>query len=716
MAPKVRIKERGFAPRALSGTVSAPLAIFLFALLLRFTYLLSVSDHPLMQRLFLDARYYHEWAQKIAAGQWLGDKVFFFDPLYAYILALLSKIFGSGIFWVRFVQIFAGSANAVLVYIIAKRLVSPRAAWISGLLAAAYPLFIFFDAQILKTSFSVCALTLLVLLWTHTDFESFSRKDRLLCLALGLVLGTATLLRGNYLIVYPAVALSLLAALSGKWRKFFTAFGLFTAGFFIAVGPCTWRNYHVGKDFVLTTYGAGSNFYQGNFAGARGGTEVPSFIRDTTDFEEEDPKREAERITGRKLKASEVSRFWSGRTWKLLASDKSHAVTVFLRKFALFWNSYEISGNTNFYFMKEQSPVLKFIPLFFGLIAPFGLWGMWIGRRHWRKYTFLYLVFLFYMGSIVLTHVEGRYRLPMVPILLIFAAPAIGGLYERIRQKRITFMYLVPLILFGIFCNLKSKSLVPYRSFSREYDAMSLYYMEKKDYGTAEKFAQKAIDEAPASSRYWNRLAGIYLKAGQSFAKSQPEAGPPQMEKGRANQYKKAFNALNRSISLNSRNPDTYALMAELFLLNKKPSRAQAAIERYLALKPGDKSIMGKQALAKFQQGKYREAIKAYEEWAIVAPKEVSRIYNNTGLCYKKLKDLKSARDYYIKSISADPDYARPHYNLGLIHLQKGQTERARQEFIKALEIDPNYKNAQRKLQEISHPARRDEKPGRQTQ
>ena len=76
-------------PRGLLFDRCAAAGVFLAALTVRFLYIVELRRTPLFSQLRLDPLYYHDWARRIAAGDWLsGKEVFEQSPLYAYVLAL----------------------------------------------------------------------------------------------------------------------------------------------------------------------------------------------------------------------------------------------------------------------------------------------------------------------------------------------------------------------------------------------------------------------------------------------------------------------------------------------------------------------------------------------------------------------------------------------------------------------------------------------------
>src|SRR3989304_165291 len=94
-----------------------PLIIFLIALLLRIVYTFQLkSGSPLYDFPVVDALMYDSWGWKIAQGDWLGERIFYDPPLYAYFLGVIYKIFGHNYLAPRIIQAFIGSLSCVLIY------------------------------------------------------------------------------------------------------------------------------------------------------------------------------------------------------------------------------------------------------------------------------------------------------------------------------------------------------------------------------------------------------------------------------------------------------------------------------------------------------------------------------------------------------------------------------------------------------------------------
>src|SRR5262249_46197228 len=138
----------------------AMLATFVVAFLLRLAHIWQMRRSPFFATLLGDARVYDEWAQRIAAGEWLGHDVFYQAPLYPYFLAVIYRIAGHSLLFVRIIQAVIGSLSALLLGAAATRLFSIRAGVIAGLMLALYAPAIFFDGLLQKSVLDVFFVSL----------------------------------------------------------------------------------------------------------------------------------------------------------------------------------------------------------------------------------------------------------------------------------------------------------------------------------------------------------------------------------------------------------------------------------------------------------------------------------------------------------------------------------------------------------------------------
>jgi 4-amino-4-deoxy-L-arabinose transferase-like glycosyltransferase len=243
--------------RTTSRQLNILLGVALLALVLRLSYVWQISHAPFFDLRIGDARAYHEWALRIARGDWLGKGVFYQAPFYPYFLAVVYKWFGASAAMVRFVQAVIGAGTCVLLAAAGMALFGEYGA-IAGLLLAIYPPAIFLDGLLEKSalvSFFTAALLYLVATGHARSRVFFA----------GAILGLLSLTRENALLLAAPVLLWLLVH---EGRPLAAA--TFVAGCLLVLLPVGIRNYTAGGEFHLTTSQFGPNFYIGNHAGAKG--------------------------------------------------------------------------------------------------------------------------------------------------------------------------------------------------------------------------------------------------------------------------------------------------------------------------------------------------------------------------------------------------------------------------------------------------------------
>src|SRR2546429_8814030 len=126
--PVAKKRQSNFAPAAF--------VIFAVAFTLRIIHIWQMRNAPFFTLLMGDARGYDEWAQRIAAGDWIGRDVFYQAPLYPYFLASLYWIAGRSPALVRIAQAAIRSCSCALIAPAARPLLTARARLPAGLAAA----------------------------------------------------------------------------------------------------------------------------------------------------------------------------------------------------------------------------------------------------------------------------------------------------------------------------------------------------------------------------------------------------------------------------------------------------------------------------------------------------------------------------------------------------------------------------------------------------
>jgi hypothetical protein len=483
-----------------------------------------------------DAAGYYEWAQRIAAGDWIGQESFYQAPLYPYALAAWFSVAGDSVWAVRALQAAWGAAACGLLCWAAGKLFDRRVGLVAGVMLALYGPAVFFDGIVQKASLSnllICAA-----LAVMSGGEGRFRATRAALLG-----GTASLLclvRENaivwHLVWCAWAAFGEPGTVRGESEKKGSGadgggpagpgfrvlrraalIGAYLAGAAIVLVPVGIRNAHVGGEFSLTTFQAGPNFYIGNHRGADGRYQPLVRGHETPAFERRDATALAQQDTGKALTPGEVSRYWFGRAWKDVKEDPGGWLRLLGYKALLTWNRYEISDVESIRVHRHASSLLNVLCAanHFGVIVPLAVIGAAATRRRWRRLWVHYLLILSMAAAVAAFYVLGRYRYPIVPLLIPFAAAGCVHAWDLLRSRR--FAEIAPQAILAV-----AAALVVNRPIQdeRRLDALAemnagVALAESGDVRSATMLFRQAVAANPQSAEANNNLAQALALQGE---------------------------------------------------------------------------------------------------------------------------------------------------------------------------------------------------------
>lgn len=408
------------------------LGVFAAALLARLLYLSQISGSPLFNDPPVDGGTYADLARRLASGDWLlsGSGPFWQPPLYSYFLGLVRWVAPESFFGLaRVIQAGLGAITCVLVYGIGRAVFSPYVARLASVCAVLYGPFLFFDGEMLPATLAAVlnAGGLLTLLWGRQ-----LRSWRVLFGA-GVLFGLAALAVATTL---PFVGL---AAVWMFWRsrqsdeslqQALRPAAIFIGGCLLVLAPIALRNATVGDDRVLISYNWGVNYYLGN------NPDPGSTLEARPGWEWDDIVALPIRAGARQ--ASERAWWFAGRSLEFLTTDPLAFLRLQAAKALQFVAGEEVGRNQDLYFWRHQSPILRVLlwktdwfAFPFGLVAPLAVlgWGITV-RRQGLGLPAVYVVV--YAAGVVAFFVTARYRIPVLPVILLFAASGV----EWLRQLR----------------------------------------------------------------------------------------------------------------------------------------------------------------------------------------------------------------------------------------------------------------------------------------
>ncbi|MGH7853494.1 MAG: tetratricopeptide repeat protein [Candidatus Binatia bacterium] len=646
-------------------------AIFGWAFILRLIYLAQIESIPLFHHLAGDGRTYDEWAQRIAAGDWLGEGVFYQAPLYPYFLGVLQSLFGQSLWLVRIVQIMLGSVACALIFLIGQKLFSRRAGIAAALILACYAPALFFDGLIEKSVLDLFLLTvLLFILFGINGSEGWRRWT-----GAGAVLGLLGLSRENALILVPVVALWIglyfsAHSLPARMRWL----GLFFAGVLLVLVPVGLRNLVVGGEFTLTTAQFGPNFFIGNNAAADGTYGSVRKIIGETQLEGPDARRLAERAAGHELSSGAVSSYWFHQSLDYIKSRPADWLQLLGKKWLLVWNAREIEDSDDFYIYQGFSWLLAFFGWFnhFGILAPLAALGVWVTRRQRRQLWLLHAMIVALAMSVAIFYIFGRYRFPLVPLLVLFAGAGVveaARLYRERHWPSLTGAVVV-FLLAVVFVNWPVRGKA--EPGAEGYNNLSNAYYKQGRVDEAIRLARKAIALAPEYGIAHYNLGNLYAVQ-EKFDLAQQH--------------------FEEALRLYPNYAEVHSNYGQLLAERGDIESGARYFQRAIALNPGLSRAQLNLGVALAKQGRTEEAIRPLQEAVRLTPDAPEASYY-LGSVYAAQNRYGDAAEFFRQALRIHPDFVPAHQSLAQLLALQGKTAEAKLHYQEAIRLMKQSRSA----------------------
>ncbi len=331
-------------------------------------------------------------------------------PIYPLLLALVYGIFGFKSYgMVVGLHAVLGAVSAVLAYKTGELLFGKRYAWIPYGLTLGYPLFAFWGMYVLTETTYVFTITLFLYLLALYAKQAKQPKLRTL-LILGAAIGISNLVRPLLLLYFPVLGLWIWWMQRGQLKTALRDFTIIVIMTILVMSPWWIRNGIKYHQFIAVSNYGSYEFYLGN----NPLTITDSYFYFAQPSYDPDVKARIEKLPVLEQE-KEYKRL--GMSYIL-----SHPVQFLQRTLAkeknLFWKPVAPASGELY---KMQGHSLDKWYLLLGLI------GIVLSFFNLRKYSFL-LLFTVYYSFIVsmITVVSGaRYRLPVMPAMILLASVAV---------------------------------------------------------------------------------------------------------------------------------------------------------------------------------------------------------------------------------------------------------------------------------------------------
>jgi tetratricopeptide (TPR) repeat protein len=412
--------------------------IFAAVFLIRLGVLMRLASSPLLLPSGSDMHFYNEWARQILQGQWTDHQAFYGLPLYPFLVACLYRIFGYSPFVPGFFQACLDAGTAVLIYKITVRAIGEgpdkagRSATFTGIVAAAgWGFFVpaqAYSAVLMPTAGAVFVFWLLV--WQIVRNEN--APSRLRCFACGALIGVTAMGIATILFLVPLFLVGIFIRQNqSRLAAKAAAVALLFLGIFAGTSPCWIHNYFVARDPVFLSAHGGINLWLGNNPEATGYPRFPGLhagqgqmLRDSID--------QAEAAAGRVMRRSEVSRYWSSKARDYIAANPGAWLKLLARKLGNFWNAFEYDDLGVIANLREHH--VLFPGIHFGLLAVLGISGAILSWRAFPVSRWIAAAIVLHLAAILPVFITERYRLAVVPGLLVLAGLGLHRLWVYIAS------------------------------------------------------------------------------------------------------------------------------------------------------------------------------------------------------------------------------------------------------------------------------------------
>jgi 4-amino-4-deoxy-L-arabinose transferase-like glycosyltransferase len=355
-------------------------------------------------------------ARKALINEIYKGKTYHQEPLYPYLIAITKSLFGQDQDWVHAWQFLLAAFTGVFIFLIGKRLFNPLVGLLASLFVLGNGAIMFFQMTLLRTTLTNFLTAMLLYLFLRANDELTKRNTIIFGVGSGIAL-----LSQSYFILFLVPAWLWLFWLHRKQFKTVAVHaGIYVAALLITLSPLVIRNVKVGvPPFAMAGHGAMAYVPMNTKYTA----PMESFFIHMETLVKIRHDAKGKMIPTALMCLGTFDSF--GEFWKIY---KSKINGLFM------W--YEMPNNVTYYLVKEYSPLIKALPVYYYWIAPLGIAGLIIAllRYRWKAVPLLIMV----VASILPLFIAGnlaRYRTPLVMMMCIAAAALLVQLVQWYQQR-----------------------------------------------------------------------------------------------------------------------------------------------------------------------------------------------------------------------------------------------------------------------------------------
>ncbi len=410
MASKLLINEHLFL-----------LVLFLLASFLRISYAFYLKGNiPVGSDVRYDLLALNIWKYGEYAFQ-PGIPTAYLTPLYPLFLSGVYFLFGHSYLAVRIIQSLIGSLTCLVIYFIGKKTVGKRVGAIAATISIFYPFFVYYTTYLrvetLFTFFLAVAVYGLITNIQKPDWKNLALS--------GIFTGLAALCKPTTFAFIPFSVLGFLVIFGIRKVATYRNIGIFLFFFVIILSPWVIRNRIVFQRIIPSETRLG-----------------PALLDGTLLFnalEQHRAKQEKQTnpvlLKGKELNEIERNEYYTKEALNFIRRNPKYMMKLAVRKFLNFWRLYPHTGSI--YTVHSQTLIVLISFLSYGLLLPFSIVGVLLSLGNWKQFTFLYGLIVSFTVIHMVFWVQIRYRLPIMPYMIVFAAFSSNFIIEKAKLWRL---------------------------------------------------------------------------------------------------------------------------------------------------------------------------------------------------------------------------------------------------------------------------------------
>ncbi len=567
------------------------MGILIFLTLLpRIILTFEISEIPLYQYLFSDSKIYWDWATGILKGDNAYiNSVFFMSPVYPYFLAIVRNIADDSVLLIRLVQVIISSVTILFIYLAAKNIAGRNTAVIAAIFFAFSLELIVYANLLLTETIQVFIASLLIFLFSTSDLLRSGTKLFLT----GIIIGLLIVIRGSALLLIPFVIGAIYYFMKKNGVVDFRKIGILLAGVILSIMPLTLHNLIRGNEFVILTSNGGINLWIGNNPNAQGVFIAPNEFEF---YEDISGKKYAESVVGKNLSHSEADSYWINRSLNFISEYSATTMQLFFTKILLFIGTQENpqSSVMNPYLLREQySKVLKLPLISFWVVFILFLISLKQYRIEDARYVLISGFVITMIFATSLFFVTGRFRLVVLPALIVLGAIGAETVYQKLLEKNTKWLKNIGLIVVAYF--LIDAFITPKFHYT-PYDAhlnLGATYFDRHEY-------DKALEEYNKSLGFQETYSAL-MGLGNVYAVKK--------------EFNQAIHYYERALKIR---PEYYLIHYNLGLMygqSGKLENAEKSFQKTLSLNPRHYETFRNLGIIHYMNGKHREALDYFERY-----------------------------------------------------------------------------------------------------